>query len=161
MANSRIIKTKGVFLREYSIPNFQFQPQMWGFTKWIYHYYQTLLPFSQYETKARAAQFTNSNAISSDEFFGEDVQEPKLQRWLGRHQGRNEGRRDSGGWEDLPHGQRRFQLYSGKHKALIIKKALALKCTCTQKKIFWYVKGTQFRSPLHQHSVENIHQVMK
>ena len=26
---------------------------------------------------------------------------------------------------------------------------------------FWYVKGTHFRSPLHQHSVKNIHQVMK
>ena len=29
------------------------------------------------------------------------------------------------------------------------------------KNMFWYVKGTQFRSPLHQHSVRNIHQVMK
>ena len=29
------------------------------------------------------------------------------------------------------------------------------------KNIFWYVKGTQFWSPLHQHSVKNIHQVMK
>ena len=28
------------------------------------------------------------------------------------------------------------------------------------KLIFWYVKGTQLRSPLHQHSVKNI-QVMK
>ena len=27
--------------------------------------------------------------------------------------------------------------------------------------IIWYVKGTQIRSPLHQHSVKNIHQVMK
>ena len=29
------------------------------------------------------------------------------------------------------------------------------------KNIFWYVKGTQFRSPLHHHSVKNMHQVMK
>ena len=36
-----------------------------------------------------------------------------------------------------------------------------LKCTCHQKNIFWYVKGTHFRSPLHQHSVKNIHQVIK
>ena len=27
--------------------------------------------------------------------------------------------------------------------------------------IFLYVKGTQIRSPLHQHSVKNIHQVIK
>ena len=26
---------------------------------------------------------------------------------------------------------------------------------------FWYVKGTQFRSPLHQHSEKKVHQVMK
>ena len=29
------------------------------------------------------------------------------------------------------------------------------------KNIFWYVEGAQFRSPLHQYSVKNIHQVMK
>ena len=29
------------------------------------------------------------------------------------------------------------------------------------KKKIWYVKGTPFRSPLHQHSVKNIRQVMK
>ena len=28
-------------------------------------------------------------------------------------------------------------------------------------KILFDVKGTQFRSPLHQHSVRNVHQVMK
>ena len=42
-----------------------------------------------------------------------------------------------------------------------------LKCTCSQKDdicvkdIIWYVKGTQFRSPLHQHSEKKVHQVMK
>ena len=38
---------------------------------------------------------------------------------------------------------------------------LALKCTCHHFFFFFYVKGTQFRSPLHQYSVKNIHQVMK
>ena len=38
-----------------------------------------------------------------------------------------------------------------------------LKCTCSfvPKNIVWYVKKTQFRSPLHQLSVKNIHQVRK
>ena len=30
--------------------------------------------------------------------------------------------------------------------------------TCTQK-LFLYVKGTQFRSPLHQHSEKKVHQI--
>ena len=34
-----------------------------------------------------------------------------------------------------------------------------LKCICTKKKL--YVKGTEFRCPLHQHSEKIVHKVMK
>ena len=38
---------------------------------------------------------------------------------------------------------------------------LLIKVYLYPKNNFLYVKGTQFRSPLHQHSVKNIHQVIK
>ena len=38
--------------------------------------------------------------------------------------------------------------------------ACKFKVYLSPKNIFLYVKGTQFRSPLHQHSVKNINQVM-
>ena len=36
-----------------------------------------------------------------------------------------------------------------------------LKVYLSPKNIFWYVKGTHFRSPLHQQSEYKVHQVMK
>ena len=68
------------------------------------------------------------------------------------------------------HGHTGFHRADGLFGALIVRQSdqvithgtrTRFKVYLYPKNMFWYMKGTPFGSQLHQHSVKNIHQVMK